>query len=91
MQYFFFLVGRLIDFGLMALLTEYQSISGRLPERGEKENRNDRRKKNVKKKRKTTAPTASAVGPCPCRMRSDDLKQQKIIIKIMIIKRENMS
>ena len=46
--------------------TVFESISGRLPERGRKK-KNDRRKNHVKK---TPAPTASAVGPCPTLLQS---------------------
>ena len=58
-------VSWLFVLGLRPFETVFQSISGRLPERGRKK-RNDRREKNVQTPQ--PAPTASAVGPCPTRI-----------------------
>ena len=57
-------VGWLVVLDLTAIETVFQSISGRLPERGRKKREMiDERKKTSKQP--PPAPTASAVGPCP--------------------------
>ena len=57
------LVGLLVVLGLTALETVFQSISGRLPERGRK--RREKIAESITVQTSPPAPTASAIGPCP--------------------------
>ena len=45
--------------------TVFQSISGRLPERGKKRREKIEESKHFQTKQRPPAPTANAVGPCP--------------------------